>query len=69
MITSQVLLRLHFCEHALRALVATHPEQQKFRACVEEIFASSLSPEASPEHQQQREAFLQRLFVGIENGK
>lgn len=69
MITSQVLLRLHFCEHALRALVATHPEPDKFRTYLEETFSSALSPEAAPAHLQQREAFLQRLFIGIEDGQ
>lgn len=69
MITSQVLLRLHFCEHALRALVATHSAPEKFRACLEETFSSALSPEAVPAHLQQREAFLQRLLVGIEDGQ
>lgn len=69
MITSQVLLRLHFCEHALRALVATHPAPHKFRACLEETFSSALSPEAAPAHLQQREAFLQRLLIWIEDGQ
>ncbi|MGB4065303.1 MAG: hypothetical protein WBK19_15875 [Azonexus sp.] len=65
---AQVLLRLHFCEHALQALVATHPAPQKFRAAAEEIFESALSPNANPEFVKERDAFFHRLFVGSNHG-
>lgn len=69
MITSQVLLRLHFCEHALWALVATHPTPDKLRACLEETFSSALSPEAAPAHLQQREAFYKGCLSGSKMAK
>lgn len=61
MVASQVLFRLHFCEHVLLALVATHQDPKKLRAVLDEAFASALSPDAPEYFARQRNEFLARL--------
>lgn len=61
MIPSQLLLRLHFCELALRALVATHHDPKSLRNVLDEAFSGALSQDASDHLVRQKDEFLARL--------
>lgn len=64
MIASQVVLRLHFCELALRALVATHHDPKNLRNVLDEAFAGALSSDAPAHLVRQKNEFLARLHGG-----
>lgn len=62
---TQALLRTHFCELALRALVATHHDPKNLRAVLDEAFTGSLSPDAPDHLVHEKNEFLARLHGGF----
>lgn len=62
-ISAQLVARVHFCELALHALVATHPDPEQLRAALDSEFVSALKPDVRPETVHLKDKFLFNLLT------